>query len=50
MRDWIRRHPWITTALGSGATLTATYYGGPAGAELAGKALPVLCDALKLCG
>lgn len=50
MRNWIRRHPWITTAIGSGATIAATYYGGPAAAELAGKALPYLCTALGLCG
>lgn len=47
--QWVREHPTITATLGAGLTAAAAYYGGPAGAELAGKALPFLCDTLKLC-
>ena len=49
MRAWVRRHPWLTTAIGSGATVAAIYYGGPAGQAAAEKALPFLCDVLKFC-
>ena len=46
---WVRDHPKVTAAIGGAAATAATIYGGPLAGAAAGKALPFLCNVLRLC-
>lgn len=46
---WMRDHPKVTAAVGTAAVAGAYVYGGPPAAALAQKALPFICDVLRLC-